>query len=111
MQFKDIDHISEKDFSDVCQEYAKKHKNLTFCPAEWEWEAYPDVGFAILKDGNYTSITWGHHRYTRMSLGELMAEDCIIVSTPDNHWGVEHFIDTKEQLRELIETTFNIKAK
>ena len=69
MQIKDIDHISEKDFSDVCQEYAKEHKNLTFCPAEWEWEAYPDVGFAILTNGNYTSITWGHHRYTRMSFG------------------------------------------
>ena len=104
-----VHHISEQDFEAVCKEFVSKHPECHYCPADWDWQAYPDVGFATLSNDAGVYITWGHHNYSHTPMGSSITEDIIRVSTPTNGMGDEKIIDTKEQLLELINASFGFK--
>lgn len=102
-----IHHISEKDFEEVCKKVISETKGtptLRYIPADWEWTAYPDIGFSTITDDHGESLTLGYHRYERMQDGNLLAEE-IIRRSSDN---AEFIIDTKEQLLALIKETFKL---
>ena len=100
--FDHIAHISEKDFESVCREVVA-NSSLQYLPADWEWTAYPDIGYATLHDGHYTSLPWGCHNYSHG-----ISEDILIKSTPQNAYGETYVVDTKDELRQLIKETFNV---
>lgn len=102
-----IHHISEKDFEEVCKKVISKTKDthtLRYIPADWEWTAYPDIGFSTITDDHGENLTLGYHRYERMPGGKLLAEEIIRRNSDD----AEFIIDTKEQLLALIEETFGL---
>jgi hypothetical protein len=106
-----ISHISEKKFSDCCEEFTKY--GLLFSPASWDYRDYPDVGFATLwsKEGTTPRIVWGHSKYSHRDNGTInptfVSEDLITVYD-ENEYEETLFIDTKTQLRKLIKKTFKI---
>ena len=64
-----VHHISEQDFEVVCKEFVSKHPECHYCPADWDWHAYPDVGFATLSNDAGVYITWGHLNYSYTPMG------------------------------------------
>ena len=107
----DIHHISEMDFESVCKEFVAKHPGCRYCPADWNWEAYPDVGFASITNDKGMYITWGHHNYRHNPDGTQITEDILCVSSPTNGMGDEKIINTKKELLELICKSFGITDK
>lgn len=107
-----IQHISEKDFEEVCKKVIATHEQdhpLRYIPADWDWQYYPDIGFStIIDDATGISLTRGHHNYTRLPDGELLAEEVILRCSPSNGMGDPFIADSKAQLQKLINETFNL---
>lgn len=111
----DVYHISEKEFARACRPYKKY--GLVYSPASYEWQDYPDVGFATLygptkeiKD----MIIWGHSKYRRLKNGAMKS---VAVVTTMHYTRTKHVIehqyviDTVGQMQELIEKFFKLRKK
>jgi len=109
-----IHHISEKMFEVVCKKFVKSF-GLTYVPADWEWQCYPDIGYANLHDvGWRRNVTWGYSRYTKYKDGRSKTESIIrtdYMTRTGKRVSHDYIVDTKEQLVALLERFFKVTLK
>lgn len=64
--------LDDRQFIVVAKEFQQTFGEnvFTYCEADWNYTAYPDVGFATiyitLKNGHHVSITWGCNTYEKI---------------------------------------------